>query len=251
MKSLLVLSFVFILMAACGQTQTEKSENAPVSAVELIKTEDMFLGIIELNRLESEIEAFEKKDAVSKYQSDLALFTGSSSIRFWSTLSEDMDPYPILNRGFGGSTLPEVNHYFDRIVAKYEPAQIFIYCGENDIAMGLTADQTYNEYVKFVGLVNEKLPDTDVFYISMKPSPSRWELWEQYKDANEKIKNLSMLSANLFYIDISEVMLTADGQPDSSIFIEDMLHMNASGYERWNDVIRPYVKAIRDRMDKK
>ena len=245
---------ICIICTACGSVQSKEAAAdsilMPVSAVEIEKAENIYRGRFKLDRFESEITAFEDKDKVSRYEDDQVLFVGSSSIRLWKTLAEDMEPYPVLNRGFGGSTLPEVNHYFDRIVAKYKPAQIFIYCGENDIAEGLSADQAFSEYVNFVGLVNKELPGTDIFFIAMKPSPARWELWDQYRDANEKVKNLSSLSANLFYIDITEVMLDKNGEPDESIFIEDMLHMNSSGYDRWEGDIKPYVKAIRDRMKK-
>ncbi len=255
MIRIIILSFsILILLASCGSVQTKEAaaESAlmPVSAVELEKTENIYRGRFKLDRFESEIQAFEEKDKVSRHASDQILFLGSSSIRFWESLEKDMAPYPVMNRGFGGSTLPEVNYYFDRIVAKHKPAQIFIYCGENDIAEGLSADQAFNEYLNFVGLVNKNIPGTDIFFISMKPSPARWELWDQYQDANEKVKNLSSLSSNLFYIDISEVMMDKGGEPDESIFIDDKLHMNASGYDRWEQVIKPYVKAIRDRMEK-
>jgi hypothetical protein len=36
------------------------------------------------------------------------IFTGSSSIRMWTSLKEDFPGLPVLNRGFGGSMIPEV-----------------------------------------------------------------------------------------------------------------------------------------------
>ena len=61
------------------------------------------------------------------------LFVGSSSIRMWRTLAEDMAPMPVVNRGFGGSAIGQSNLYFDRIVAPYRPRAIVFYAGENDI----------------------------------------------------------------------------------------------------------------------
>src|ERR1700732_516917 len=44
------------------------------------------------------------------------LFVGSSSIRYWKTLAADMAPAAALNRGFGGSTIADVDYYFDQVV---------------------------------------------------------------------------------------------------------------------------------------
>ena len=81
-----------------------------------------------------EIQKFEEADQQNGLTQNRILFTGSSSIRMWSTLKEDFAPMPVINRGFGGSTIPEVNHYAERIVHKYKPSLIVFYCGENDIS---------------------------------------------------------------------------------------------------------------------
>lgn len=201
---------------------------------------------LDIDRFEKDIEAFEKTDMMSRYSGDMALFVGSSSIRFWNSLANDMAPHPVLNRGFGGSTLHEVNHYFDRIVAKYSPKQIFLYCGENDIAMTYTVQETFDEFVEFIGKCKKQLPDSEIIFLSMKPSPSRWNLWNDYTEANTLIKNLCVLSKKLHYVDISEVMLKENGMPDESIFVQDNLHMNAEGYERWTSVLRPVVDELRN-----
>jgi len=122
--SLFILTFVFLY--SCGSSQkVDKLQKEERANLERIMPE------LDIDRFEKDIEAFEKMDMVSRYGSNMALFVGSSSIRFWNTLADDLAPHPVLNRGFGGSTLHEVNHYFDRIVSKYSPKQIFLYCGEN------------------------------------------------------------------------------------------------------------------------
>jgi hypothetical protein len=51
---------------------------------------------------EFQIRAFEKADRLQPPEPGVVLCTGSSSIRYWTTLSHDLAPLRVLNRGFGG-----------------------------------------------------------------------------------------------------------------------------------------------------
>jgi hypothetical protein len=53
---------------------------------------------------EKQIRTYEVLDEEDKPPDGSILFTGSSSIRYWKTLVEDMAPLQVLNRGFGGYT---------------------------------------------------------------------------------------------------------------------------------------------------
>ena len=122
---------------------------------------------------ESEISAFEQADLASPPPAIPVLFVGSSSIRVWPDLAGDFPDYPVMNRGFGGSKMSDLLYYFDRIVAPYDPALILVYEGDNDLAAGKSVDQVYADYVEFLALVEEQLPDADVAFIATKPSPGR------------------------------------------------------------------------------
>jgi len=37
-------------------------------------------------------------------------------------------------------------------------------------------------------------------------------------------------------------MLDAEGKPRKELFVEDMLHMNKSGYEIWQKALEPVLK---------
>src|SRR5258705_6560476 len=81
-----------------------------------------------------EIDAFKKKDSVQMPAKQSILFVGSSSFTKWTDVQDYFPGYPILNRGFGGSSLPDMIRYVDEVIIPYSPKQIVIYCGENDIA---------------------------------------------------------------------------------------------------------------------
>lgn len=241
MRRIILLTISIIWLSSCGSSQQIDTLKSKERA-----TIERIMPDLDLDRFEEQIVAFEKKDMVSRYAGNMALFVGSSSIRGWTSLAKDMAPYPVLNRGFGGSTLPEVNHYFDRVVSAYKPKQIFLYCGENDLAMTFTVEETVDAFVEFIGHCKEKLPNTEIVFISMKPSPSRWYLWDKYAEANQLIKNICVLSNQLHYVDIASSMLTEEGIPDKTIFVEDMLHMQPEGYVRWTAMVKPVLDELRN-----
>jgi len=196
-----------------------------------------------IHRYEKEIFAFEKQDDTLPYPKDAILFTGSSSIRIWKTLANDMSPVPVINRGFGGATLVELSYYAERMIYKYNPKAIVVYCGENDLACKFSrVEDVLNEF----RILNEKrrifLPETKVFFISIKDSPSRAYYAQKFKMANQMIQDYVKENPNeLFYIDITPAMLDKQGVIDETIFKKDRLHMNSTGYERWTKIIKPEI----------
>jgi len=67
-------------------------------------------------------------------QAGLYLFTGSSSIRYWRTLSDDMKPLDASIAASGGSQIAQVNQYAARIVIPYRPRAVVLYAGDNDLS---------------------------------------------------------------------------------------------------------------------
>ena len=192
---------------------------------------------------EAEISAFEQADLSSPPPANPVLFVGSSSIRVWPNLAGDFPDYPVMNRGFGGSQMSDVLYYFDRVVAVYNPALILVYEGDNDLAAGKSVEQVYADYVAFLTLVEEQLPDADVAFISTKPSPSRSQYLEVTRQLNARLEELTSNDSHLLFIDVFTPMLNDSGQPRPELFGGDMLHMNAAGYELWKSIIPlPIVK---------
>jgi lysophospholipase L1-like esterase len=189
-------------------------------------------------RFATTIDRWTEEDAKTPPPKGLTLFIGSSSIRMWNSLSQDFPGSTTLNRGFGGSWTQDVLHYYDRIVRPYSPARIVFYCGENDIASGESPDVPYKNFKIFVDKVRKERPCTEIYYIPMKPSPKRWNLWQKYEEGNHRIRTFCE-SNNVHYLHtIPQKMLKQDGTPNPEIFIKDMLHMNADGYKIWAEEVR-------------
>ncbi len=187
-----------------------------------------------------EIRAFEAEDRKNGLQKDAVVFVGSSSIRFWASLADDMAPIPVIRRGFGGARLGDVTFYVDRIVAPYEPAAVVLFAGTNDIVPGRSKspEDMLARYQAFVEKVWSLLPGTPIFYIAITPSPNRWSVWPIAREANQLIREFSEQHSNLYVIDTSSVLLGDNGEPRQELY-RDGLHLSAAGYQAWTALIRP------------
>jgi lysophospholipase L1-like esterase len=192
-------------------------------------------------RWEKDIAAFEKADRDNPPEKGGIVFVGSSSIRLWTTLAQDFPQHRVLNRGFGGSQMPDSVHFADRIVLPYEPRMVVVYAGGNDINAKRTPEQVAADFRTFVEKVRAKLPATEIAYISIAGNPARWAQVEQVKAANAMIEQYCRETPGLKFINVFPHMLGPDGLPRPEIFREDRLHMNAEGYRLWTRIVRDYL----------
>lgn len=235
MKKLTLFFALFALLFSCQNNPPETAQGGVLTRGEPVE---------HLDRFEQDIQAFELADKAAMPSKGGIVFTGSSSIRMWENLAEDFAPLPVTNRGFGGSTLPEVVHYSERIVFKYEPKLVVVYCGENDIAEGKAPTQVFQDFKKFIGETEKNLAGVPIIFISAKPSPARWEMWRKFEQFNKLAERFSTARPNLHFVDISPTLLGKDGTPDPELFIEDGLHMNKKGYRKWVKILKPKVEEL-------
>jgi lysophospholipase L1-like esterase len=193
------------------------------------------------NQWESAIQEFESQDKINFPDSLDVLFVGSSSIRLWSTLTENFNAVKVLNRGFGGSCVADLVQYANRIILPYHPEKIVIYSGDNDINSGKAPEQVLQDFKDLVIIIQDSLPSTRVAFISIKPSFARWEKVVQMRLANQLIQEFMLTDQRLTFIDIFNPMLGADGLPRPELFMEDGLHINETGYNLWTELVMPLV----------
>ena len=189
-----------------------------------------------------EIAAMLEIDVRQTPPSDPVVFTGSSSIRMWTSLRQDFPHLKVINRGFGGSHLEDLVFFAPKIVKPYKPKKIVVYSGENDIEVGQSPENVLADFKAFVDFRDRELPGVPIIYISMKPSILRWTKWPLMKRANELIKVESDERKRVTFVDISAAMLAADGKPRPELFLADGLHMNSAGYAVWREILLPYLK---------
>ncbi|RIV83454.1 hypothetical protein D2V17_12735, partial [Aurantiacibacter xanthus] len=192
---------------------------------------------------EADIQAFELVDAAFPPPTCSTLFVGSSSIRLWRSLADDFSDRRVINRGYGGSTIADTVRFFDRIVTPYAPRAIVFYAGENDLAQGRSPRQVFRDLENLLKLKRERLGDTPMWVISLKPSPSRWAQREQQIAFNTMARELALTENDLAYIDVASPMLTPAGTP-KDIYGPDRLHMRASGYQIWTALVRAALQDV-------
>jgi len=187
---------------------------------------------------ENEIRIFEIMDRYNPPPDSAVLFTGSSTIRRWYNLAEDMYPHVVINRGFGGSVMKELNQNIDRIVYPYRPSRIFVYEGDNDITRGTKPSAFLEECKAFISQCQQRLPGTEIIFLSIKPSPSRMKHWKRMERANQMLKDLCMTHKNVNFIDISTSMFKKPGALKNDIYADDGVHLNDKGYSLLRHVIK-------------
>jgi len=172
----------------------------------------------------------------------LLLFTGSSSIRKWEDIQDYFPGRLVINTGFGGSTMSDLLFYIDEVVLQYNPDQIFIYEGDNDVYRKKTTNQIMKDYRKVLRKINRSLPDSYISLISPKPSLMRWKLTPEYIELNRRLSGYAARKKNIDFIDLWPVMLNDEGTPKEDVFVEDGLHLNKKGYDLWTEEISKYIK---------
>lgn len=219
-----------LLLAACAQTGAPR-EPTP-AGLDPVSSQEWAL----------EMARFAEADVARPPPARPVVFTGSSSVRLWASLATDFPGVPVLNRGFGGSETRDAVWYADEVAIRYQPRRIFIYAGDNDINAGRTPAQVLTDFQAFVARVRRDLRGTPIGYLAIKPSPSRVSQLAAQQEANALVRAWAERTDGVDFIDVATPMLDARGQPREELFVDDRLHMNASGYALWRDIVAPWLR---------
>jgi lysophospholipase L1-like esterase len=197
---------------------------------------------------EAEIAAFETEDRRNGTTPNSLVFCGSSSIVMWDSIQQDfadvLGGEKILRRGFGGSQISDTLYHYERVLAPHAPRLAALYAGDNDIASGKSAQRVFDAARALCERTWQDFPQTHWLLVAVKPSPSRWHLFEEQSQANKMLQAYSARDERLHYVDIVTPMLSEDGRPRRELFIEDELHMNADGYALWTEIIKPHLARL-------
>jgi lysophospholipase L1-like esterase len=200
----------------------------------------------EVKDWEPEIQKFENLDKTEHYPDDAVIFAGSSSIRLWSTLSDDMAPYEVIQRGYGGSRLSDFAVYSDRILSPHKCSALVLFIA-NDITGGpndKTPEEVKTLFLYVLKTFRKNHPDTPVFWIAVTPTSSRWKAWPQIKIANDLISESCKNQRNTYFIKTAYAFLNEKGEPRDELFRADKLHLNDNGYKIWSAIIKTELDRV-------
>lgn len=190
---------------------------------------------------ESAIREFEEADRTAAPKPGVIVFAGSSSIARWRTLRQDMSPLAVVNRGFGGAQMDHVTHYADRIIFPYRPRAVVLYAGVDDLIWGRTPEDVRIEFQRLVGLIHARLPDTWIYFISIKPTRLFASRWAAMKRTNALIAEFASTQPKVEFIDVSAALLDAQGRARPEFLSWDGLHPSRRGYELLTSKIKPVL----------
>ena len=189
---------------------------------------------------------FAKRNQTEQHPDDAILFIGSSSIRFWKDIGNDMQPYHAIQRGFGGCNWADIAVHADQIIKPHQ-FQAIVFFAANDI-VGKKQDKTADEVSKLFQYVVKKVrahhPSAPIFYIAVTPTSSRFAVWPQTRAANFAARDYCNKTENVYFIGTESIYLNADRKPRDELFLKDKLHQNRAGYILWTAAIKAHLDAV-------
>ncbi len=196
----------------------------------------------EPSRLERQVLAFADADQANPPPVSPILLVGSSSFRRWRTAVEDLDNPDVLNRGFGGSRMSHVLQWYDLVVRPYDPRQVLVYEGDNDIWSGMEPEQVERDFRTFIERVRGDFPDAEILLLYVKPSPRRMSKRAEYEELNHRMRMLADHFEGVDVVDTWTPMLDERNEPREDLFVADRLHLSEKGYEVWSSLLRPLLR---------
>jgi hypothetical protein len=205
-----------------------------------------YQSLPEVRFWEKDIQKFEQLDKSEKYPEDAILFAGSSSIRLWTALEQDMAPYHIIQRGYGGAKLSDFVVYAGRIFDPHQCKAVVLFIA-NDIT-GSDNDKTPAEVAELFRNVLKTIrkvhPSAPVFWISVTPTPLRLKVWPEIQKANALIKDICEKKKNTYFIKTDFAFLNENGVPNDELFRADKLHLTEKGYAVWTEIIKKELNKV-------
>ena len=201
------------------------------------------------DRWEQSMQQFEELDRTQSYPPESIFFTGSSSIRLWETLEQDMHPYPVIQRGFGGSRMTDLLNHADRYISGHTFSAMVLFVANDIVGDPNRMDNTPEEVCElFEAFITEKVrsynPDAPIFILAVTPTHSRWRVWYQSRAANHQLANLADELDNVIFIPTEDLFLGEDGMPIDELFVSDRLHLSSMGYALWTKRLRSYLDPV-------
>ena len=191
-------------------------------------------------RWSRDIEAFDTLNESMSESADAILFIGSSSIRRWEAMSEDMVPYATIRRGYGGAKYTDMAVFARRIISPHRYRAIVMFVGNG--VVGQSNDHTPDQIEELTRYIVEQSfdcqPDAPFFLVEITPCERRFHAWSKIRAVNARLREVALTTANTYFVPTASHYLKPDGTPRPELFVEDKLHLNQAGYKLWAKLIR-------------
>ena len=226
-------------------TATYSSNNITVtcgSVVQTIQVRDDSLNLkVDNTTYENKANNYENK--ALEEDSYHVMLAGSSSIEFWTSSKEDLNPVVSFNHGIGGTTIEEWDEKLNqRLVFPYKPKMVVYYVGINNVINSKESASTiWTRLQKFFNDTHEALPDTKVQYIMMNLIPGYKSYFNVINEVNTNVVNYQKSNSWLTLINPGTALLKENGEPNAAYFRTDGLHLSYYGYVVWGEIIKQSI----------
>lgn len=212
-----------------------------------------FFGCSPLKIYEDKKNVFEnevqKLQGLTDYETldDYILFVGSSSIRRWSKIQEQMQPFEAVKRGYGGAHFYDLIFFTERLVAPHQKAKALVCFVANDISgkdKDLKPNEVFRLFKFFIRQVHRLHPELPIYFIEITPTPRRWKVWEQISKVNRKVEQYSTNYPKINYVSTQSHFLGSNGRPIPDLFVKDSLHLSNKAYRLWSEIIKDHLTQV-------
>jgi lysophospholipase L1-like esterase len=171
------------------------------------------------------------------------VFTGSSIFQFWTHLTDQMAPLPVLNRAIAGTVTQDMLDRMGQLVLPYQPRIVVYYCGSNDISAGEDAGPIIERTQRFIQILHEKSPNTYFYYTSIHKAPEKRARWDVVEAVNREMERYSRQAKNVGYIDLNPVLFDSRGNVRMNLFLGDGLHFrpDSTAYLEFSQIVKPVL----------
>ncbi len=171
------------------------------------------------------------------------VFTGSSIFRFWTRLTDQMAPLPVLNRAIAGTVTQDMLARIGQLVLPYQPRIVVYYCGSNDVSAGEDAGPIVERTKRFIQILHEKSPNTFFYYTSIQKAPEKRDRWGVVEAVNREMERYSREAPNVGYIDLNPVLFDSRNNLREDLFLPDGLHFrpDSTAYEEFSKIVKPIL----------
>ena len=168
---------------------------------------------------------------------------GSSHMQFWKSVKTDLAPLTVHNYGIGGSRMNQAaDHFVENLAIPFKPRAVILYEGSNDINAGAKPEEVLANFRRLYGKLHAALPQARLYVLSVVPSPGkRFLKIAELRETNKLLAKECATQPWMKFIDITEPLIGADGQPKEELFKPGDIHMLPAGYAVWKSVIAPVI----------
>lgn len=174
------------------------------------------------------------------------VLAGDSQLGGWRTYERDLGPRPVANRGIGGDVSRGLLFRLQEDVLDLNPRGIVLLIGGNDLSALQPADKTARNIERMLEAIAAQDAALPVILCTLPPRNSAEAPIKQTElmKMNANIRRLAAAHGNVLLLDLFPLFADGDGQPRSSFFAADRLHMSAAGYKVLGEALNTKLEAV-------